>query len=69
MSVAIATMGKFIPSVGTGTGAPAAAPFSGGGFAPPQPRYPIIRVTFLEEDEEYPFAVVTDITNGINGEA
>lgn len=65
MSVAIATKGYFIPQIGGGT--VAAAPFSGGGgFIPPQP--PRMVIVRMEEDEEYPFAVVTDITNGINGE-
>ena len=69
MSIAIATMGKFIPAVGGGVAPTPAAPFSGGGgFMPQQPQLPIIQVTFMEEDEDYPIVTITDIENGINGE-
>ena len=68
MSVAIATKGFFIPAVG-GAAAPPVAPLTGGGgFMPQQPALPIIQVTFMEEDEDYPFITITDIENGLNGE-
>jgi hypothetical protein len=64
-SIAIATLGKFIPawpeSVGGGASYVPEAP------APP--RFPVVFVIDVEDQElEYPFVQVVDIENGLNGE-
>ncbi len=62
MSIAIATMGKFIPSWPESVG-------GGGSYVAAPPRYPMVFVTDVEDQElEYPFVQVVDIENGLNGE-
>ncbi len=67
MSIAIATKGYFIPAVGGGV---APTPIGGGtGFGPAPPRFPVVFVIDVEDQElEYPFVQVVDIENGLNGE-
>jgi hypothetical protein len=65
MSIAIATLGKFIPAWPQSVG-------GGGGYVPQvpaPPRYPVVSVIEVEDKElDYPFVQVVDIENGLNGE-
>jgi len=65
MSIAIATLGKFIPAWPQSVG-------GGASYVPDvaaPPRFPVVYVTDVEDQElEYPFVQVVDIENGLNGE-
>jgi hypothetical protein len=63
MSIAIATMGKFLPQWPQDIGGGASYVPQ----APAPPRFPMVFVVDVEDQElEYPFVQVVDIENGVN---
>jgi len=66
MSIAIATLGKFIPATGGGTTIIQSG--GGTGFVPQTPPpLPIVYILDIDDKElGYPLIQITDIENGVN---